>query len=67
MKLLALRRRRLSGAADIHGCAVLTLSFGQNHTSGERGQRAIRAGEVRLDPGRLRGPDTSESPSTSSR
>jgi hypothetical protein len=33
----------------------------------ERGELTIRAGEVRLDPRRLRGPDTAERPATAAR
>ena len=43
------------------------LLLRQHHPTTESDELTIRAGEVRLDPGRLGGADTPEGPSTSSR
>ena len=48
-------------------CRKDESSLRQHHSSGERRKLTVSAGEVRLDPSRLRGPDTAESPSTPSR
>ena len=47
--------------------AFQTLLLRQHHPASERGELTICAGEVRLDPRRLRGPDTPERPATAAR